>query len=52
MTAKEMEWCYSVLKDLDSQIRQNMALFKRTDITALRMVTDMLEEKISEQENN
>lgn len=52
MTAKEMKWCYSVLKDLDSQIRQNMSLFKRTDITALRMVTDMLEEKISEQENN
>lgn len=52
MTTKEMKWCYSVLKDLDSQIRQNMSLFKRTDITALRMVTDMLEEKISEQENN
>lgn len=51
MTTKEMKWCYSVLKDLDSQIRKNMSLFKRTDITALRMVTDMLEEKMAEQEN-
>lgn len=51
MTVKEMKWCYSVLKNLDKEVRCNMSLFKRTDITALRMVLDMLQEKISEQED-
>jgi len=50
-TSKEMQWCSSVLKGIDLRIRQNMDMFSRIDITALRMAVAIIEETISKQEH-